>query len=160
MSQTACASVALENPELARDFLVRHGLVQEGLLIDVAVLSGDIHSSWAADLPVGAEFVSPSVTTDTFSRTVLPSLPGLPALARRLFLSQNRHLRLCDLDHHGYVTVDVTPERIQGDWWHVDTIARRPSGERWAGGWSLAHGELGLRPAEAPAASVAGELAH
>lgn len=144
-------------------------LIRAGWARDVAVLSGDIHSSWAADLPVGAEFVSPSVTTDTFARTVLPSLPGLPALVRRVFLTQNRHLRLCDLDHHGYVTVDVTPERIQGDWWHVDTIARRPSGEHWAGGWSLAHGELGLRRAEAPArpaaaggteAPVAGELTH
>ena len=135
-------------------------LKRTGWASDVAVLSGDIHSSWAADLPVGAEFVSPSVTTDTFARTVLPSVPGLPALVRRLFLTQNRHLRLCDLDHHGYVTLDVSPDRIQGDWWHVDTIARRPAGERWAGGWTLVHGELGLRRAEAPAVSVAGELAH
>jgi alkaline phosphatase D len=137
-------------------------LRRAGWASDVAVLSGDIHSSWAADLPVGAEFVSPSVTTDSFARTVLPNVPGLPAVVRRVFLSQNRHLRLCDLEHHGYVTLDVSPERIQGDWWHVDTITRRPSAERWAGGWSLAHGALGLKPAvaPAPAASVAGELAH
>ena len=138
-----------------------HALRRAGWPRDVAVLSGDIHSSWAADPPVGAEFVSPSVTTDSFSRTVLPNVPGLSALVRRVFLSQNRHLRLCDLDRHGYVTVDVTPERIQADWWHLDTILRRPSGERWGGGWSLVHGELGLRPAPAPATSVAaGELAH
>jgi alkaline phosphatase D len=136
-------------------------LRRTGWATDVAVLSGDIHSSWAADLPVGAEFVSPSVTTDSFARTVFPAVPGVSALARRVFLSQNPHLRLADLDHHGYVTVDVSPERIQADWWHLDTIARRPSGERWAGGWSLDHGQLGLRPAEAPAAaSVAGQLAH
>ena len=136
-------------------------LRRSGWPTDVAVLSGDIHSSWAADLPVGAEFVSPSVTTDSFARTVFPPVPGLSAVVRRVFLSQNRHMRLADLDHHGYVTLDITPERIQGDWWHLDTIARRPSGERWAGGWSLAHGELGLRPAAAPAAaSVAGELTH
>ena len=127
---------------------------------DAAVLSGDIHSSWAAELPVGAEFVTPSVTTDSFAETVFPPVPGLSAVARRIFLSQNRHMRFADLDHHGYVTVDVTPERLQADWWHLDTIARRPSGERWAGGWSLVHGELGLRRAGAPAPSVAGELAH
>ena len=127
----------------------------------MAVLSGDIHSSWASDLPVGAEFVSPSVTTDSFARTVLPAFPGLSALARRVFLSQNRHIRLADLDHHGYVTVDVSPERMQADWWHVDSITRRPAGEVWGGGWSLEHGRLGLRRAGAPAAaSVAGQLAH
>jgi len=132
-----------------------------GWASDVAVLSGDIHSSWAADLPVGAEFVSPSVTTDSFARTVLPAVPGVSALARRVLLSQNRHLRLADVDHHGYVTVDVSADRIQADWWHVDSIARRPAGERWAGGWSLGHGQLGLRRASAPVSgSVARQPAH
>lgn len=121
-----------------------------GRTSNVAVLSGDIHSSWAADLPVGAEFVTPSVTTDNFARTVLPKVPGASVVARRWFLSQNRHLRLADVDRHGYVTVDVTEARIQGDWWHVDTIARRHRGEQWAGGWSLHVGQLGLRRAAAP----------
>ena len=119
---------------------------------NVAVLTGDLHSSWAADLPVGAEFVTPSVTTDSFSRTTLPTLPGVSALARAVFLSQNRHLRLADLDRHGYVVVDVTPERVQADWWHLDTIVRRHGGERWGGGWWLADGEPGLRRAAAPTA--------
>ncbi|MDQ3643521.1 MAG: alkaline phosphatase D family protein [Actinomycetota bacterium] len=126
-------------------------LQRTGWASNVAVLSGDIHSSWAADLPVGAEFVSPSVTTDTFTKTVLPAaVPRASALACRWFLSQNGHLRMADLDHHGYVTVDVTEERIQGDWWHVDTIARREAGERWGGGWFLDDGHLGLHRADAP----------
>ena len=123
-----------------------------GRASNVAVMTGDLHSSWAADLPVGAEFVTPSVTTDSFGRTVLPAVPGASALARALFLSQNRHFRLADLDRHGYVVLDVAPERLQADWWYVDTIARRDGGERWGGGWWLADGELGLRPASAPAA--------
>ena len=122
-----------------------------GRASNVAVLTGDLHSSWAADLPVGAEFVSPSVTTDSFSRTVLPAVPGASTLARRVLLSQNRHLRLADLDRHGYVVLDVTPDRLQADWWYVDTIARRDAGERWGGGWWLADGEPGLRRADAPA---------
>ena len=129
------------------DLLRRHGRRS-----NVAVLSGDIHSSWAADLPVGAEFVTPSVTTDSFSRTILPAVPGTSALTRRWLLWQNRHLRLADLDRHGYVTVDVTPDRLQGDWWHVDTIARRDRTERWAGGWWLHDGRLGLTRADGPAA--------
>jgi len=129
-----------------------YGLVRRsGRTSNVVVLSGDIHSSWAADLPVGAEFVTPSVTTDSFARTVLPGVPGAGRLAARWFMSQNRHLRMAELDHHGYVTVDVTPERVQGDWWHVDTIARRDRAERWAGGWSLGEGRVGLARADAPA---------
>jgi len=126
-------------------------LSRTGWTSNVTVLSGDIHSSWAADLPMGAEFVSPSVTTDSFSETLLPGVPGASAAARRWILLQNRHLRLVELDHHGYVTVDVTPDRVQGDWWHLDTIARRDRSERWAGGWWLAEGRLGLQPAASPA---------
>jgi alkaline phosphatase D len=118
---------------------------------NVVVLSGDIHSSWACDLPVGAEFVSPSVTSDSFARTVLPPVPGASALARRIVLSQNAHLHLGNLDRHGYVVVDVSPERVQADWWHVDTTRRRDTAERWAGGWWLGDGLLRLQPAAAPA---------
>ncbi len=122
-----------------------------GRATGVAVLSGDIHSSWAADLPVGAEFVSPSVTTDSFAKTLLPGIPGAAGFARLWFLAQNRHLRLADITHHGYVTLDVTGERIQGDWWHLGTVARRDRGERWGGGWQLREGRLGLVRAGAPA---------
>ncbi len=128
-------------------------LRRTGWASNVAVLSGDIHSSWAAELPVGAEFVSPSVTSDSFARTVLPRLPGVSAAVRRWFMWQNRHLRLGDLQHHGYVTVDVGPDRVQGDTWHVETITRRDPAERWAGGWVLHDGELGLAPAPAPASA-------
>lgn len=122
-----------------------------GRATNVAVLSGDLHSSWACDLPIGGEFVSPSVTTDSFARTTLPPVPGVSALVRRIFLSQNRHIRLADLDRHGYVTVDITTERVQADFWHVGTIARRDPGERWAGGWALRDGRLGLQRAVSPA---------
>jgi alkaline phosphatase D len=122
-----------------------------GRTSNVAVLTGDLHSSFAAELPVGAEFVCPSVTTDSFARSVLPPVPGASALARRMLLWQNRHVRLADLDHHGYVVVDVTPEAVQADWWHLDTILRRDRTERWGGGWRLVHGRLGLEQAEAPA---------
>jgi phosphodiesterase/alkaline phosphatase D-like protein len=125
-----------------------------GRTSNAIVLSGDIHSSWAADLPVGAEFVSPSVTTDSFARTVLPRFPGASALALRVFLSQNRHLRMGDLERHGYVVVDVTPDAVRGDWWHVDTIARRDAAERWGGGWALDDGRLGLRAVSRPPAGA------
>ena len=128
-------------------------LRRSGWTSNVVVLSGDIHSSWAAELPVGAEFVSPSVTTDSFARTVLPAAPGASAVVRRLFLAQNRHLRLGNLDRHGYVVVDVAEDRVQADWWHVDTIARRDRAERWGGGWQLADGRPGLTPARQPSTS-------
>ncbi len=124
-----------------------------GWSTDVAVLSGDLHSSWASDLPVGAEFVTPSVTTDAFAPTVLP-VEAAARPAAWWIRTQNPHVRMVDLRHHGYVVVDVTPDRLQADWWHVDTIARRDQSERWAGGWRLTHGRLGLEPAASPVAEA------
>ena len=131
-----------------RDALFRF-LSAEGL--QVVVLTGDLHSSWASDLPCGAEFLTPSVTSPSFSRTVLRDGSGLTRLAARLFKWQNRHVRLADLDHHGYVVVDLTPERVQADWWHVETITERSDRERFAGGWQLRHGQAGVVPADGPA---------
>ncbi len=126
-------------------------LRRRGRTSNVAVLTGDLHSSWASDLPVGAEFVSPSVTTDSFAETALPRVPGAAFLAERILRWQNGHVRMSDIHRHGYVTVDVTPEAVQADWWYLDTVARRDRSERWGGGWRLVDGRLGLQRADAPA---------
>jgi alkaline phosphatase D len=98
--------------------------------------------------------VAPSVTTDTFARTVLP-IEATAGPAAWWFRTQNRHVRMADLDHHGYVVVDLTPDRVQADWWHLRTITRRDPAERWAGGWRLAHGRSGLEAADRPASGPA-----
>jgi alkaline phosphatase D len=123
---------------------------------ELGVLSGDLHSSWAAEIPDGAghpvavEFGAPAVTAPTFARAVAPRLPGAVAALRTILRSQNSHVRWCDLEAHGYFTLDVTPERIQADFWHVERISHRVAGESWAGGWWATHGDPHLRPAEKP----------
>ena len=123
-------------------------LEAEGL--QVVVLTGDLHSSWACELPGGAEFLTPSVTSPSFADSALPPVPWARRLAPPLLRWQNRHVRMVDMEHHGYVVVDITPERVQADWWHVETIAERTGGERFAGGWRLDHGAAGLVEAPTP----------
>ncbi|WP_299036430.1 alkaline phosphatase [uncultured Pseudokineococcus sp.] len=97
---------------------------------DAVVLTGDIHSSWAIDLPVdpgayrtgddaaggssaGVEFVCPSVTSNGF-REIL----GSAAAAQRstaAFQGRNPWIRYLDGIGHGFVVLDVTPERVQAD---------------------------------------------
>lgn len=98
---------------------------------NVVVLTGDIHSSWAMDLSrdpsnplvynplsgagsLAVEFVATSVTS-----------PGLDALAplQGVLSLLNPHIRYADLSRHGYLLLDLTPERIQGEWWYSETIA-------------------------------------
>ncbi len=133
-------------------------LEDEGIA-NVVVLTGDLHSSWAGELtldpngtatPVGVEFVTPSVTARSFAEEVAPPVPGSRALLRRLIAAQNPHQRFFDLEGHGYVVVDVNHERVQAEWWHVDTVARRTDGERRVAAWQVRHGEVRLLPAAAP----------
>ena len=131
-------------------------LLRDEGLANVVVLSGDLHSSWAGELtldpygerpPVGVELVTPSVTSRPFAEQVAPSVPGSGAVLHRLVASQNPHFRFFDLEHHGYLVVDVTAERLLAEFWHVDTVARRVPGERLAAGLVVRDGERRLSPA-------------
>lgn len=91
---------------------------------NVVVITGDIHSSWANDLPlssynsttgagsVGVEFVTPSVTS--------PGL-NLPGGAAAIQLA-NSHIKFCNLNQKGFVLLDVNKNRTQADWFFVSTI--------------------------------------
>ena len=114
-------------------------LLEEHALENVVVLTGDLHSSWAGELtldpkgdaaPVGVEFVAPSVTSRSFAEQVAPPVPGSRAALRRLVASQNPHFSFFDLEGHGYLLVDLTPERLRAEFWHVSTVAERARGER------------------------------
>lgn len=96
---------------------------------NVVVITGDIHSSWANDLPtssynsstgagsVGVEFVTPSVTS--------PGL-NLPGGSSAIQLA-NSHVKFCNLNQRGFLILDVNKNRTQADWFFVSTI-EQPSG--------------------------------
>lgn len=101
---------------------------------NVVVLTGDIHSSWGNDLTpdpnnllesaggynalngngsLAVEYVCTSITS-----------PGLEQLApvQDVLRLNNPHIKYVDLAKKGYMVMDVTPERVQGEWWYIDTI--------------------------------------
>jgi alkaline phosphatase D len=119
-----------------QDELIAHLGAQPAAAGDVVVLTGDIHSSWAMELPadrsatayrpVGVEFVCPSVTSDGFyegARALFP--PGTPAEAlvaatrggTAAVTATNPWIKYLDGVGHGYVLVDVTPQRVQADYY-------------------------------------------
>ena len=113
---------------------------------DTVVLTGDIHSSWALDVPgpegpVAVEVVVPSVTSTSFADQVAgPDLVS-DALAA-VFEAEVDHLRWTELSRHGYAVVSVTPQRVSADWWHVDLAEGT---ERRAASWGAEAGEPRLR---------------
>jgi alkaline phosphatase D len=90
---------------------------------NVAFLTGDIHSSWAANVPLGAG-TSPSVAVELVG-TSITDLLGLPERnptslqTEAVFQAGNPHVRYLQLDSHGYSIVDVTAARLQMDWYYI-----------------------------------------
>jgi alkaline phosphatase D len=107
----------------------------------VVFLTGDIHSGWANDIPadagtyvpagplnnsVAVEFVTPSITSESIgdvlaSTAMAPAsaATGLGAAAAASIQAGNRHVRYLEPTKHGFCVVDVTPARVQCDWWYV-----------------------------------------
>lgn len=63
-----------------------------------------------------------------------------------------------DLESHGYVLLDITPERLQGQFWYVDTITEPSTSERLAAAFETRAGDNRLQAVDidnvmAPAAA-------
>ncbi|NEW40518.1 alkaline phosphatase D family protein [Nocardia cyriacigeorgica] len=125
---------------------------------DVVFLTGDIHSSWAADLPVnaadpagpsvGAEFVVPSVTSSSMGELMHapPRTAAVPV--EEAIKGVNRHLRYVELDSHGFGVLDVTAAQTQMDWFYVFDVADAGTGIRHGASFAVrAGGRVEPRPA-------------
>jgi alkaline phosphatase D len=84
---------------------------------------------------VGTSVTSPGVDTDTSG--------GIAGFLR----SVNPHFKYINLHRRGYMLVDVDPERVVCEWWHVDTVSQPSSGQSFATAFAVANGSQRLVPA-------------
>jgi alkaline phosphatase D len=125
-------------------------------ITDVAFLTGDIHSSWAIDVPRNP-WAGYNATTGAGSSAVelvTPAISSPPFFAstqqRDLITSLRplvRHVRYLDGEHRGYVLLDITNDRLQADWYHVATVAERSVLESKATSFVCERGSSRLAPA-------------
>jgi alkaline phosphatase D len=130
-------------------------------LRDVVFLTGDIHSGWACDLPydastyplgdsAGVELVCTSVTSNNL-KDITGSPPRTSSLAvEAVIQTNNRHVKYLDFDDHGYSVLDVTPERVQMDWYVVGDRADRSAGSSWTASWATRSGTNKVQAVSAP----------
>jgi alkaline phosphatase D len=59
-------------------------------------------------------------------------------------LSHWPHIGWLDLDSHGYVVIDVTPDRVRAQWWFVDGVLRSTDGESCAAEFAVERGRPNL----------------
>lgn len=132
----------------------------------VVFLTGDIHSSWAADIPahagdwrlgrnsraVATEFVVPSVTAAS-AYDGMASSPAMKEMilaalgaGEEIITQVDDWFRYVDLTQHGYMAVDVNAERVQADWHHGEVL-RQDAPLTWSTSFMAVHGSPGAVPA-------------
>jgi alkaline phosphatase D len=105
-------------------------------------LTGDIHMSWANDVPVDAgtyplsasaatEFVITSVTSDNLDDIVKVPEGTVSALAAPLIQAANRHVHWVDTDRHGYGVLDITADRAQMDYYVLSDRTSATATSSW-----------------------------
>lgn len=152
---------------MERDHILRW--IEQKRIKNTVFLTGDIHISVAADIArdpftrskydpgngdgsLAVEFVTPSIASANMNE-----LHGLPprnpetVMAETLLYLLNRHIKKTDLDSHGYVVLDLTPERAQADWFFVETMERPSEKESWWSSWFTRNGGNRLHRAKRPA---------
>lgn len=121
-------------------------------------LTGDIHTSWACDLPVhvgtptdglvGAEFVVPSVTSNNIDDAVhLPEGNPLSVAAQEALPAVNHHVRWVDLDRHGFGVFEITEGFAHMDYFAVTNRADPGAGVYRIGSWRKPAGPGPIEPA-------------
>ena len=129
--------------------------VRRNSVRNTVFLSGDVHSSWAADLKldphdegedsIGVEFATTSMTSENLDDEMGWEPRTKSVEIEEEIVKDNPHIFFAEFDSHGYVTLDVTPKRVRADWWYVDAIHERVDGERLGASWEVADGAHTVR---------------
>jgi alkaline phosphatase D len=131
-----------------RDRLVR-ALAERGG--SAVVVSGDVHSNWAALVsgPAGGPPVAADLVTSSVSATAMgEQLPrGWRTVADEIAERKVGGTVWSDLEHHGYLRLDVRPEELRADWIGTEP-GERPLRARVISSWALSLTlPIELRPA-------------
>ncbi|HEU4513734.1 MAG TPA: alkaline phosphatase D family protein [Nocardioidaceae bacterium] len=126
-------------------------------------LTGDIHSGWACDLPLNAgtypaeggrsvatEFVCTSVTSDNLNDITgtAPARSSIPVEAA--IQANNRHVKYLNFDDHGFSVLDITPARVQMDYFVISERTDPKATVSWTASWATDANSQSVRAADAP----------
>jgi alkaline phosphatase D len=105
---------------------------------DVTILAGDIHSSWAFDVPRNPwdGYTAPTGAGSLAVELVTPAVSSPPLFADpkiKETMSKLRyllpHLKYLEGESRGYVLAELTAKRLRADWYHVPTVLERSDRE-------------------------------
>jgi len=93
---------------------------------DLVMLSGDSHNAWAYSLvedgrPAGVEFAGQSVTSSGMEGNTGAD----PRIVAQGLIAANPELQWADTSRRGYMMIEITPQRVTGEWLFMQTIKAR-----------------------------------
>ena len=147
------------SPDMWEGYPAARGRVLDFLaaeqMADTAMLTGDLHSSWAIDLapnpwagasapasrPIAVEMVTPAISSPPLfsDQTLRSRAPLLRAAAP--------HIKYLEGEGNGYILLDVTRERLQADYYVVATVKDHADKESRAARFVCERGSSRLTPA-------------
>lgn len=113
---------------------------------DLVMLSGDSHNAWAYSLaedgrPAGIEFACHAVT----SHGIEGQLGADPKAIAAAFVATNPELVWGDTSQRGYMMIDVTAQRVTGEWLFMQTVKSRSTALAGAHRMSVERGRRKFR---------------
>jgi alkaline phosphatase D len=145
----------------ARDRLL--DVIEEHALGRTVVLTGDIHSSWAADVSrdpwdaseydpatgsgtLAVEFVTPAITSPGFAETATGE-----DFFGSLALEACPHIKFGNFVKRGYLVLDLQHDKVQADYFHLSTVTETLGAtEAAAASVAAMHGEPRLVVMDGP----------
>jgi len=131
-----------------RNRVIEH--VMSNDIQDVVVLSGDIHSSWGADVPIpGANYDPQTGAGSAFVDFVVPGITLTGAnfpVGPNVISSADPHLKYIDLTLRGFGVLTVTGAEADYQWYHVSTVEQADYDLEIGERWMEMDGERFLRP--------------
>jgi alkaline phosphatase D len=132
------------------------GGIESDATTDVVFLTGDVHTAWANEVrgpyggAVATELVCSSITSNNVD-DFIGARPRTVSLALEAAIqAENPHVRFVNLDDHGHSVLEVTPERIQMDWYAVDDRRDPRSGSRRLASWAVRSGVARVEAVDRP----------
>jgi alkaline phosphatase D len=137
----------------ARTRLLSH--IQDQGIDNVVVLTGDIHSSWANDVPINiADYDEDTRAGSVVVEFVTPGVSSPGASILESVSSSNPNIRFLNGTENGYMIIDITASRVQADWYRCapEDVATTEGEVAYRNSYAVEAGSPAVYEAEGPAA--------
>lgn len=126
-----------------REKLLEH--IDQQQMNNVVILTGDVHAALVIDLPkdpslyedatgagaVGVEFITPAIASSK------SDFSSFPFSAIKI---HDPYVQYAEFDKNGYLVLDVTEDKVQGDYYYVQTIDAPDTTEVLGASYYTLHG--------------------